>query len=271
MSKAAAISTMAPLTDAREKQEFVTTVAWPDTSYPEHKRGRVYEELTRIVNEKREAFSRKNWESITGIRRWKVVSLIVMLCLMFAWALIAWRSPALARQDWFLLIFLIQSVTATVIIMTVAIRPEELKRETPRETVDSIKGGGDADCHLTRDLQGMVSWPSFATVQTEIRTDLELFESRIRSVSDILTSLGPAPAAVAALVGALGNQPRFVSVIVTGVLIVGAMSTLMKVFLHLAAQPYVTRRRQYLMIMERTKFYSEEMRGEKPAATSAGT
>src|SRR5207237_4917274 len=107
-----------------------------------------------------------------------------------------------------------------VLIPVTFISRDELRPEAPEVTLYNIAEGAAADRRISKQLQEAVDKPGYNRVRTEIKTDLEVFETRKKNLSDILTSLGPLPTGVATLVKVFGNPSKYISPMIIAIIFV---------------------------------------------------
>jgi hypothetical protein len=213
----------------------------------------VFKVLADNLARRQEEFNRRNWATVTGIKPWKKWSLSgVMALLLLQVVMIYARLPA-ANTLWFLSLFLAGFVAALALILTTVINREELKRETPQETLDILAAEAVDDCQVALKLYLAGDAQKLQRARAKINADLGLLEARKNFGSDLLRDIGPAFAASGIVLKLMGLPPSAYPLLTTVVVLFGACVILIRFGVLLVLQSHVMRRKKFLVMLEQAE------------------
>lgn len=222
------------------------------------KKGRSEEEQLRCVFEvlganlarRQEEFSRRNWSTVTGIKPWRKWSLIVTTALVLTQVVMVYHRLGIANTVGFLVIFIVGCVFEVGLFLTTVINREDLKRETPTETLRTLGAEAEDDERVSRELHKAGGERALERARAKIYSDLGLIEARRNFGTDLLRDIGPAFAAFGIVLKLIGLPPTAYPLLTTAVVLFGACVILIRFAALLALQPHVMRRKKFLVMLE---------------------
>jgi hypothetical protein len=213
----------------------------------------VFKVLADNLSRRREEFSRRNWAAVTGVEPWKKWSLAGVIALMLLQVVVIYARLPLANTLWFLSVFVAGCVAALVLIPITVIDREELRRETPQETLRVLAAEASDDYRVARQLRRAGDARTLERARAKINADLALLEARKNFGSDLLKDIGPAFAAFGVVLKLIGIPPSGHPLLTTSVVLFGACVILIRFVALLALQPHVMRRKKFLVMLEQAE------------------
>lgn len=159
----------------------------------------------------------------------------------------------IANSTGFLITFIIGCVLARILIPVTFIRREELKRETPQDTLRNLEGEAAEDSSISIQLHEAADPQTLKRAHTKIDSDLKLLEARKNFISDILKDIVPAFAASGAILKLMDIPASINKLKTTATLLFGAATIIIRIVVLSLLQPHVMRRKKFLVIPDQAE------------------
>lgn len=219
----------------------------------DEKLSRVFNILGDTLDRRQKEFRKRNWGTVTGIQSWKKWSLAGLWAFMLLQVIAVYANLPIANSAWFLIIFVIGCILATILIPVTFIRRGELKRETPQDTLCNLKEEATEDSTVSQQLHKAADPQTLKRSHTKIDSDLKLLEARKNFISDILKDIGPAFAALGAILKLMDISASINRLMATAILLFGAVTIIIRIVVLSLIQPHVMRRKKFLVILDQAE------------------